>query len=67
MKLAYECAVSKELHEVDFKMPLSWKGGYAHDAWFRGFVSRNPEISMKKPEGFSRARAIMTNENVLKS
>ncbi|CAH2004583.1 unnamed protein product [Acanthoscelides obtectus] len=57
MKLAFEFAVSKskKISESCSKNSMAGKD------WFRGFLSRNPEISLRTPEATSLSRSTRFN------
>lgn len=57
-QLAYEMA---SVNEID--MPDTWKiRRLAGEKWMRGFMKRNPRLSLRTPEGCSLARAAAFNE-----
>ena len=53
--------IAKEHNKVHL---FSWKG--PSDKWWRGFKSRHPEISLRRPDQLDRGRAAMGNINGLK-
>ena len=56
--LAYDFAKRKDL-----KIPSSWrKNGCAGEDWFSSFLKRSPELSLRRPEGTSMARATGFNK-----
>lgn len=62
-KLAYECAVKHEL-----KMPSSWtETGLAGVDWFTSYLKRNNDLTIRKPEATSLARAMNFNKANVKS
>ena len=59
-KLAYEMAEEAGiLHRFNKEKK---KAGYD---WYQGFMSRHPELSLRKPEGLSAARAAMLNPKTI--
>lgn len=62
-KVAYEMAKVN-----DIKVPSSWeRDSLAGLEWFRSFRNRHPDISVKKPEAVSLARATSFNREAVKT
>ncbi|XP_022112053.1 jerky protein homolog-like isoform X2 [Acanthaster planci] len=59
-KLAYEMAEDAGINHRFNKEEK--KAGYD---WYQGFMRRHPELSLRKPEGLSAARAAMLNPKVI--
>ena len=59
-KLAYEFAT-----KLDIKHPFNAEKQEAGYDWYQGFMRRHQQLSIRKPEGLSAARATMLNKNVV--
>ncbi|KAJ2938845.1 hypothetical protein O0L34_g18472 [Tuta absoluta] len=51
---------------LNIKNPFSEDSEAAGNVWFRGFMARNPELSQRKSEGLSLARAYGVNREDVK-
>ena len=61
-RMAYSVASKRS----NCKIPRSWHANQeAGEQWYRSFMKRHTELSLRKPESLSHSRAIMTNENVI--
>ncbi|KAG5864262.1 hypothetical protein JTB14_018016 [Gonioctena quinquepunctata] len=61
-RLAYQLAIRNGLHH-----PFTHESGAASEKWLRGFLKRNQNLSIRKPQGISKARMKgFTPENVKK-
>lgn len=60
MKLAFDYC---QLNDV----PTKWSNGTASADWLEGFMKRHRELSLRKPELLSVARAMSMNEPVVKA
>lgn len=59
-KLAYECAVKFNAHNI----PPSWhENRKAGPDWLTGFLKRNPQLSIRAPESTSASRATSFNKH----
>ncbi|XP_039763643.1 uncharacterized protein LOC120636292 [Pararge aegeria] len=62
-KLAYQCAVKLDLKNI----PSSWiQNNMAGPDWFKSFMHRNPQLSLRTPEATSLSRATSFNRTNVK-
>lgn len=55
-------SVSKIIRDSGIKNPF--KDGTPGDTWYQSFLRRNPEISVREPEGINNARAAVTETRI---
>ena len=63
-RMAYSIAARR----FNCYIPHSWHvNQQAGEEWYRCFMGRHEELSLRKPESLSHSRAIMTNETVIQN
>ena len=61
-RTAYSMAVNLKI-----KHPFNTSRAKAGYDWYAGFMGRQPQLAIRKPEGLSAARGMMLNKNVVTS